>query len=74
MTLREIHIRLLLQRVPSAIQNFVGHFRSDMSKAWSSTMSSEFIIQTRSPLGDGTSSESIWGKEFEDKFSDNLKQ
>lgn len=67
----DIHIRLFPDKAPKAVENFVTHARNGY---YNSTIFHrvirKFMIQGGDPLGDGTGGESIWGKEFEDEFSD----
>ncbi|KAJ9606271.1 Peptidyl-prolyl cis-trans isomerase cyp15 [Cladophialophora chaetospira] len=67
----DIHIRLFPDKAPKAVENFVTHSRNGY---YNSTIFHrvirKFMIQGGDPLGDGTGGESIWGKEFEDEFSD----
>ncbi|KAK4935817.1 Peptidyl-prolyl cis-trans isomerase cyp15 [Elasticomyces elasticus] len=67
----DIHIRLFSEKAPKAVENFVTHARNGY---YNSTIFHrvirKFMIQGGDPLGDGTGGESIWGKEFEDEFSD----
>ncbi|KAF9450582.1 peptidyl-prolyl cis-trans isomerase [Macrolepiota fuliginosa MF-IS2] len=73
-TLGDIHIRLFPQQAPKAVENFVGHARSGYFEGIIfHRVIPKFMIQTGDPLGDGTGGMSIWGKEFEDEFSDDLK-
>ncbi|KAF8195425.1 hypothetical protein BJ912DRAFT_956939 [Pholiota molesta] len=73
-TLGDIHMRLFPQQAPKAVENFVGHSRSGYFEGVIfHRVIPKFMIQTGDPLGDGTGGTSIWGKEFEDEFSDDLK-
>ncbi|KAI8994143.1 hypothetical protein BD414DRAFT_274653 [Trametes punicea] len=73
-TLGDIHMRLFPQQAPKAVENFVGHARSGYYEGVIfHRVIPKFMIQTGDPLGDGTGGESIWGHEFEDEFSDDLK-
>ncbi|KAI1614176.1 peptidylprolyl isomerase [Exophiala viscosa] len=67
----DVHIRLFPDKAPKAVENFVTHARNGY---YNSTIFHrvirKFMIQGGDPLGDGTGGESIWGKEFEDEFSD----
>jgi len=73
-TLGDIHMRLFPQQAPKAVENFVGHARSGYFEGVVfHRVIPKFMIQTGDPLGDGTGGMSIWGKEFEDEFSDDLK-
>ncbi|RXW25352.1 hypothetical protein EST38_g494 [Candolleomyces aberdarensis] len=70
----DIHLRLFPQQAPRAVENFVGHSRSGYYEGVIfHRVIPKFMIQTGDPLGDGTGGTSIWGKEFEDEFSDELK-
>lgn len=73
-TLGDMHLRLFPQQAPKAVENFVGHARSGYFEGVIfHRVIPKFMIQTGDPLGDGTGGTSIWGKEFEDEFSDDLK-
>ncbi|KAI0346034.1 peptidyl-prolyl cis-trans isomerase [Trametopsis cervina] len=70
----DIHMRLFPQQAPKAVENFVGHARSGYYEGVIfHRVIPKFMIQTGDPLGDGTGGTSIWGHEFEDEFSDDLK-
>ncbi|KAI0771377.1 peptidyl-prolyl cis-trans isomerase [Irpex lacteus] len=70
----DIHLRLFPQQAPKAVENFVGHARSGYYEGVIfHRVIPKFMIQTGDPLGDGTGGTSIWGHEFEDEFSDDLK-
>ena len=73
-TLGDIHLRLFPQQAPKAVENFVGHARGGYYEGvLFHRVIPKFMIQTGDPLGDGTGGMSIWGSEFEDEFSDDLK-
>ncbi|KAF8899702.1 peptidyl-prolyl cis-trans isomerase [Mucidula mucida] len=73
-TLGDIHMRLFPQQAPKAVENFVGHSRSGYFEGVIfHRVIPKFMIQTGDPLGDGTGGDSIWGREFEDEFSDDLR-
>ncbi|KAH7923839.1 hypothetical protein BV22DRAFT_1130346 [Leucogyrophana mollusca] len=70
----DIHLRLFPQQAPKAVENFVGHSRSGyFENVIFHRVIPKFMIQTGDPLGDGTGGTSIWDREFEDEFSDDLK-
>jgi len=73
-TLGDMHLRLFPTQAPKAVENFVGHARSGyFDNIIFHRVIPKFMIQTGDPLGDGTGGTSIWGREFEDEFSDDLK-
>jgi len=73
-TLGDMHLRLFPTQAPKAVENFVGHARSSFFEGIIfHRVIPKFMIQTGDPLGDGTGGTSIWGREFEDEFSDDLK-
>ncbi|KIJ54621.1 hypothetical protein M422DRAFT_153445 [Sphaerobolus stellatus SS14] len=70
----DMHLRLFPDKAPKAVENFVGHARSSYYEGVIfHRVIPKFMIQTGDPLGDGTGGTSIWGREFEDEFSDDLK-
>jgi peptidylprolyl isomerase domain and WD repeat-containing protein 1 len=70
-TYGDITVRLFPEAAPKTVENFVTHARNNYyNNIIFHRVIRKFMIQTGDPLGDGTGGESIWGKEFEDEFSD----
>lgn len=73
-TVGDMHLRLFPAQAPKAVENFVAHARSGYFEGvLFHRVIPKFMIQTGDPLGDGTGGTSIWGREFEDEFSDELR-
>ena len=73
-SLGDIHIRLFPEYAPKAVENFVGHARSGYYEGVIfHRVIPKFMVQTGDPFGDGTGGESIWGREFEDEFTSELR-
>ncbi|KAH9045062.1 hypothetical protein EDB84DRAFT_1558799 [Lactarius hengduanensis] len=72
-TLGDMHLRLFPQQAPKAVENFIGHARSGYyDNTIFHRVIPEFMIQTGDP-GDGPGGTSIWDRDFEDEFADDLK-
>ncbi|KAH8703616.1 putative peptidyl-prolyl cis-trans isomerase [Talaromyces proteolyticus] len=73
-TMGDIHLRLFPQLAPLAVENFVTHARQGYyNNTIFHRVIRKFMIQGGDPLGDGTGGESIWGGEFQDEISPNIK-
>ena len=71
--LGEVTLALFPEQAPKAVENFVtlaknGYYDGVIFHR----VISDFMIQTGDPTGTGMGGESIWGKAFEDEFSDEL--
>lgn len=68
-----IKIKLFPEYAPKAVENFVKHGEEGYYDGLIfHRVIKEFMIQGGDPNGNGTGGESIWGKPFEDEFSDKL--
>ncbi|KAH3903910.1 hypothetical protein HBH56_242360 [Parastagonospora nodorum] len=73
-TLGDITLLLLPSIAPKAVENFTTHARRGYyNNVIFHRVIRKFMIQTGDPLGDGTGGESIWGKEFADEFSKEVR-
>jgi len=69
-----IYVRFFQTEAPKAVENFVTHAKEGYYNGLTfHRIINDFMIQGGDPTGTGTEGESIWGKEFEDEFSDNLQ-
>ena len=70
----DIYIRLFPDECPRTVENFTVHSQNGYyNGVLFHRVIKGFMIQTGDPKGDGTGGESIWGGDFEDEFSKNLK-
>ncbi|UZJ56738.1 hypothetical protein CBS101457_006058 [Exobasidium rhododendri] len=70
----DIHLRLFPEHVNKTVENFVGLARKGYyDNVLFHRVIKKFMLQTGDPLGDGTGGESLWGKEFEDEFTRELR-
>jgi len=70
----EIYIRLFPEFAPLAVQNFVTHARDGFYDGLTfHRVIENFMIQGGDPLGTGGGGESIWGRNFGDEFTPNLR-
>jgi len=73
-TLGDISIRMFPQHAPKAVENFTMHSKENYyNNIIFHRVIRKFMIQTGDPLGDGTGGDSIWGREFEDEFTADLR-
>ncbi len=70
----DIEIELYPSVAPLAVANFVGHIESGYyNDLIFHRVIDGFMIQGGDPLGTGTGGESIWGKNFPDEFSPEVR-
>ncbi|KAK6589869.1 cyclin cyclophilin like peptidyl-prolyl cis-trans isomerase fused to WD40 repeats at the N-terminus [Cryptosporidium xiaoi] len=70
----DITLELFGNIAPKACENFSVHcFNKYYDNCTFHRVIKGFMIQTGDPTGDGTGGSSIWGKDFEDEFSPNVK-
>lgn len=70
----DVEIELYPSVAPLAVANFVGHIESDYYDGLIfHRVIDGFMIQGGDPLGTGTGGESIWGKNFPDEYSEDVR-
>lgn len=69
-----IHVRLFEEASPKAVENFITHAKEGYYDGLTfHRIIEDFMIQGGDPTGTGSGGESIWGKPFEDEFSEELQ-
>lgn len=72
-TMGTIKMRFFPEAAPKTVENFITHAQNGYyDNVTFHRVIPDFMIQGGDPLGNGTGGESIWGKAFEDEFSDKL--
>ncbi len=70
----DVEIELFPSVAPLAVANFVGHIEDGYyNDLIFHRVIKDFMIQGGDPLGTGTGGESIWGKNFPDEFSSEVR-
>ena len=72
-SLGDIYIRLFPEIAPKAVENFATHAKNGYYDNLLFHRVVRGYVQTGDPLNDGSGGVSIWGKDFEDEFSEELK-
>ncbi len=69
----DISLALFPEQAPKAVENFLTHAKQgDYDQVIFHRVINDFMVQTGDPDGTGRGGQSIWGKPFEDEFSDEL--
>ncbi|EFA85921.1 WD40 repeat-containing protein [Heterostelium album PN500] len=70
----DVHVQLFPDECPKTVENFTTHAKNGYYDGIIfHRVIKGFMVQTGDPQGDGTGGTSIWGKDFEDEFSRNLR-
>ena len=73
-TVGDIHIKLFPDECPKTLENFSTHCRNKYyDNLIFHRVIKGFMLQTGDPLGDGTGGTSIWGGEFGDEITRDLR-
>jgi peptidylprolyl isomerase domain and WD repeat-containing protein 1 len=73
-TFGDIHVKLFPDECPKTCENFTVHSRNGYyDNLIFHRIIKGFMLQTGDPLGDGTGGVSIWGGEFQDEISRDLR-
>ncbi len=69
-----IYVKFFRDAAPKAVENFITHSKNGYYDGLTfHRIIEDFMIQGGDPTGTGRGGESIWGKDFEDEFSEELQ-